>query len=117
LATGSATGGRYPLDQVERHLRVDVGLWVDRIRPAGPQRLLNPVLAAPRTANELNTIQHGCWQELFSECKLQLREIRKNLVQEIRTTRVCDMVVRCAARSKNVSGDGRHKEQLILAEL
>ncbi len=117
LATGRAAGGGHLLNQVERHLRVDVGLRVDRVGPAGPQRLLNPVLAATRTANKLNTIQYGGWKKLFSEGELQLSEIGKNLVQKVRITGICDMVFCSAARTKDVAGDGRHKEQLILAEL
>ncbi len=78
-----------------------MGLRVDRVGPAGPQRLLNPVLAATRTANKLNTIQYGGWRKLFSEGELQLSEIGKNLVQKIRITGICDMVFCSAARTKH----------------
>ena len=90
---------------------------MDRVRPAGPQSLLHPVLAASRTANKLDTIQYCGWRKLFSEGQLQLSEIGKNLAQKIRITGICDVVVCIAARTKDVAGDGRHKEQLVLAKL
>jgi hypothetical protein len=90
---------------------------VDRVRPAGPQSLLHPVLAASSTANQLDAVQYGGWRQLFSEGEFQLSEIGKNLAQKIRITGDCDVVVCIAARAKDVSGDRRHKEQLVLAEL
>jgi hypothetical protein len=57
-------------------------LGVNRIRPAGPQRQLHPVLVASGTANQLNTIQYCGWSQLFPEGELQLCEIGKNLLKK-----------------------------------
>jgi hypothetical protein len=92
-------------------------LGVDRVRPAGPQGQLHPVLAASGTADQLNTVQYCGWSQLFPEGELQLSEVGKNFAHEIRITGVCDVIVRIATRTQDVSGDGRNKEKLIIAEL
>jgi hypothetical protein len=73
-------------------------LWVNRICPAGLQRLLHPVLVASGTANQLNTIQYCGWSQLFPEGELQLCEIGKNFAQKIRITGISDVIISVAAR-------------------
>jgi hypothetical protein len=78
-------------------------LGVDRVRPAGPQGQLHLVLAASGTANQLNTVQYCGWSQLFPEGELQLSEVGNNFAHEIRIAGVCDVIVRVAARTQNVS--------------
>jgi hypothetical protein len=57
---------------------------VNRIRPSGSQGLLNPVLAATGSTDQLNSVQDGGWGQLLSQGKLQFCEIGKNFAQKIR---------------------------------
>ncbi len=117
MATGRIAGGSDLLNQIERHLRVDVRFGVDWVSPAVPQRLLDPFLAASGTTDELNAIQYDGRRELFPECELKLGKVGKNLGQEFRISGIRDVVFRRAAGSLDVAGDGRHNEQLKLTEL
>ena len=75
LLTGwSAVGGRYLLNEVYGHLRVDVLFGVDRIRPACEQNLLGPLPAASRAADQFNCVQDDGWGQFLPEEEFQLGE-------------------------------------------
>jgi hypothetical protein len=59
LAAGSGTGGRHLLNQIQHHFRVNMRLWMNRIRPSGSEGLLNPVFAAAGSTDQLNPVQDG----------------------------------------------------------
>ncbi len=59
-------GRRHLLQQVQRRLGVYVSIRMYRIGgPAGPQGLLNPLLAAAGPADQLDTVQDGGRTELL----------------------------------------------------
>jgi hypothetical protein len=76
---------------------------MNRIRPAGPQDLLYPVLVASGTANQLDPVQHCCWRQFFPERKLQLCKVRKNFALKIRISRVGNVIIRVAAWPNDVA--------------
>ena len=67
-------GGRYLLNKVERHLRIDVLFGVNRVRPACAQDLLSPLPAASRAADQLDPVQDGGRRQFLPKKKFEFRE-------------------------------------------
>ncbi len=67
-------GRRQFLQQVQRHLCINVSVRVEWIRssPAGPESLFHSLLPTASSAYELNAVQDDCGAELLSKWKFEL---------------------------------------------
>ena len=111
-------GRRHLFQQVQRHLGVDVCVWMDGVRrPPGPEGLLDPFLAAASPADKLNTVQNDGRAELLAQGEFQFGQICQNLAQEIRILKICDVLRDVTARHGDVPCYRCDDVQNVLTEL
>ncbi len=86
---------------------------VHRIQsPAGSQGLLHLLSPAPGPAGQLDAVNDNRWMKLFAELKFQPGEISNNRGQEIRFSKIRDVLETRAARAGHVPSDRRDDEHV-----